>query len=253
MLNFKEANKQLNNIPGIMEETLEYYGIKKARVKDKYECPFCGSKDNLHLYKDNYYCFGRCARKYYPVNIVMEKENIPYTEAIKLLAVRYGIEIPNIELTEEERIEFEKRKEEEKKKRKNIFKLEEAAKTSKDITRKFELSCLTDNIENTADLENKNIVENVKSNDKKELQKIKESKDKDHDTTFFDYNSINNLSLEALVELKANIEREYFLNPNTKESTTKDNTVKPKFNFYTVGSDESKEVKEEAKVLAKKA
>ena len=106
---------------------------------------------------------------------------------------------------------------------------------------------------NTADLENKNIVENVKSNDKKELQKIKESKDKDHDTTFFDYNSINNLSLEALVELKANIEREYFLNPNTKESTTKDNTVKPKFNFYTVGSDESKEVKEEAKVLAKKA
>lgn len=170
MLNFKEANKQLNSIPGIMEETLNYYGIKKARVKDKYECPFCGSKDNLHLYKDNYYCFGKCARKYYPVNIVMEKEDIPYTEAIKVLAVRYGIEIPNMELTEEERIEFEKRKEEEKKKRKTIFKLEEAAKTSKDITRKFELSCLADNIENDADSEKMNHA-NYIANEKYDIEK----------------------------------------------------------------------------------
>lgn len=106
---------------------------------------------------------------------------------------------------------------------------------------------------NTADLKNENIVENIKTNDKNELQRIKASKDKDHDTTYFDYNSINNLSLETLIELKSNIEREYYLTPTTKESLKKDNTVKPKFNFYTVGSDEDKEVGEEDKVFVKKA
>ena len=64
---------------------------------------------------------------------------------------------------------------------------------------------------NEADLENKNILENVKDKDKAVIAEIKEEKDKENDKHYFDINSIYKLSLPALKEIKANIERENYL------------------------------------------
>lgn len=66
---------------------------------------------------------------------------------------------------------------------------------------------------NEADLENQNILENVKDKDRLAIAKIKQEKDKENDKHYFDINSISigGLSLAALKEIKANIERENYL------------------------------------------
>lgn len=64
---------------------------------------------------------------------------------------------------------------------------------------------------NEADLENANILENIKSKDKIEISRIKETKDKEDDKQYFDINSIDGLSLKTLKTLKENIEKENFL------------------------------------------
>ena len=64
---------------------------------------------------------------------------------------------------------------------------------------------------NQADLNNKNILENVKDKDRPAIAKIKQEKDKENDKHYFDINSIDKLSLATLKEIKANIERENYL------------------------------------------
>ena len=66
---------------------------------------------------------------------------------------------------------------------------------------------------NKADLENKNILENIRDKDKAVIAEIKEEKDKEKDKHYFDINSIgiDGLSLDALRKIKANIERENYL------------------------------------------
>lgn len=64
---------------------------------------------------------------------------------------------------------------------------------------------------NKADLENENILENIRDKDKAVIAEIKEEKDKENDKHYFDINSIYKLSLPALKEIKANIERENYL------------------------------------------
>ena len=64
---------------------------------------------------------------------------------------------------------------------------------------------------NEADLENENILENIKDKDKAVIAEIKEEKDKENDKHYFDINSVDKLSLDALRRIKANIERENYL------------------------------------------
>ncbi len=64
---------------------------------------------------------------------------------------------------------------------------------------------------NQIDLENANNLEKVSTKDKKEIRRIKEVKDNDDDTVYFDINSIDNLSLDSLKRLKSNIDRENYL------------------------------------------
>ncbi len=58
---------------------------------------------------------------------------------------------------------------------------------------------------NKADLENENILENVKDKDRSAIAEIKQEKDSQNDKHYFDINSIDGLSLAALREIKANI------------------------------------------------
>ena len=79
---------------------------------------------------------------------------------------------------------------------------------------------------NEADLENKNILENVKSKDKAVINKIKQEKDKENDKHYFDINSIgiDGFSLDALRKIKANIERENYLGLVTVQEEVKGNS-----------------------------
>ena len=77
---------------------------------------------------------------------------------------------------------------------------------------------------NKADLENENILENIRDKDKAVIAKIKDAKDKENDKQYFDINSIDKLSLPALKEIKRNIKRENYLglvstNEKAKEKT----------------------------------
>ena len=79
---------------------------------------------------------------------------------------------------------------------------------------------------NEADLENKNILENVKDKDKAVINKIKQEKGKENDKHYFDINSIgiDGLSLVALKKIKANIERENYLGLVRSDDKVKGNT-----------------------------
>ena len=79
---------------------------------------------------------------------------------------------------------------------------------------------------NEADLENKNILENVKDKDKAVINKIKQEKGKENDKHYFDINSIgiDGLSLDALKKIKANIERENYLGLVRSDDKVKGNT-----------------------------
>ena len=74
---------------------------------------------------------------------------------------------------------------------------------------------------NEVDLDNKNILENIKDKDIPVLNKIKQEKDK----SYFDINSIDNLSLDALKRIKSNIERENYLGLVPVQEELKDNTT----------------------------
>ena len=78
---------------------------------------------------------------------------------------------------------------------------------------------------NEADLENKNILENVKYKDKAVINKIKQEKDKENDKHYFDINSIgiDGLSLDVLRKIKDNIERENYLGLVMTNEGTKGN------------------------------
>lgn len=73
-----------------------------------------------------------------------------------------------------------------------------------------------------ADLDDPNILEQVKSKDKKEIAMIKNKKDSENEKPYFDNNSIDGLSLDALRKIKANIERENYLGLANKKEDVKD-------------------------------
>ena len=75
---------------------------------------------------------------------------------------------------------------------------------------------------NETDLNNENILENVKYKDKTAIAKIKHAKDNENDSHYFDLNSIDGLSLDTLKKIKSNIERENYLGLVTTIEETKD-------------------------------
>ena len=60
-------------------------------------CPFHGEKTpSFHVIKDRqmYHCFG-CGKGGGVISFVMDVENLPYPDAIRLLAKRAGMEVPD--------------------------------------------------------------------------------------------------------------------------------------------------------------
>ena len=87
---------------------------------------------------------------------------------------------------------------------------------------KYALFFENEDIFKDVDLDNSNILERVKSKDKSVITKIKQEKDNDNDKQYFDNNSIDGLSLDALRKIKDNIERENYLALSTTQEKNKD-------------------------------
>lgn len=149
--------------------------IKNAKIDDLYLssigfnpsknkgcCPIHSNADNKNGFSytnkggyRQYTCWTHgCVKGSDIIHLCKVKENLSNEyEAIKYLANMFNIQLPKTKYTEEDKEKFKKAKEAEKKKKNNLFKLDMAAKNSKDINRKFELSCLADNLSNNSDLE----------------------------------------------------------------------------------------------------
>ena len=91
-----------------------------------------------------------------------------------------------------------------------------------DDINKYDLFFVNEDMFKNADLDDPNILEQVKSKDKKEIAMIKDKKDSENEKPYFDNNSIDGLSLDALRKIKANIERENYLGLVNKEEDIKD-------------------------------
>ena len=82
----------------------DYVALKKKGVNYQACCPFHNEKTPSFVVsptKGVYKCFG-CGKGGNAVTFLMEHENISYPEALKMVAKRYGIEVQEKALTEEE-------------------------------------------------------------------------------------------------------------------------------------------------------
>ncbi len=82
----------------------DYVTLKRKGVNYQACCPFHNEKAPSFVVspsKGVYKCFG-CGKGGNAVTFLMEHENITYPEALKMVAKRYGIEVREKELTEEE-------------------------------------------------------------------------------------------------------------------------------------------------------
>lgn len=87
--------------------------------------------------------------------------------------------------------------------------------------KKYALFFENEDIFKDVDLDDSNILERVKSKDKNVITKIKQEKDSENEKTYFDNNSIDGLSLDALKRIKENIERENYLSLVRTDEETK--------------------------------
>ena len=89
-----------------IEEVIgDYIGLKKRGVNYLGHCPFHDEKTpsfTVSPGKGIYKCFG-CGAGGNSVKFIMDHDHVSYPEALKQLATKYGIEIPEIKKTEEEK------------------------------------------------------------------------------------------------------------------------------------------------------
>lgn len=90
-----------------IEDVIRSYGVdlRKAGSVLKACCPFHDEKTPSFVVspaKGIYKCFG-CGKGGNVTSFVMEKEGCSYPEALRILAKRYNIEVPEREMTEEEK------------------------------------------------------------------------------------------------------------------------------------------------------
>lgn len=100
----RETTDRIYAAANIVEIIGEYVTLKRKGVNYTACCPFHNEKTPSFVVspsKGLYKCFG-CGKGGNAVTFLMEHENISYPEALKMVAKRYGIEVQEKELTEEE-------------------------------------------------------------------------------------------------------------------------------------------------------
>ena len=142
----QNITKDIKSNLSILEDRLKYYGANRIKSKTHYSCVHCTSSDGLSIKKANntYKCFS-CGTGGTVIDLIKEKENLDFIGAIKHIASIYGIQLPKINYTDEEKEKFKKLKDDKKELEKYLYKLDlELKKDDLDINKKYEISCLKD-------------------------------------------------------------------------------------------------------------
>ncbi len=110
---FNDFKEQVRSHADIVEVVSGYVALKKRGRNFWGCCPFHGEKTpsfSVNAEKNMFYCFG-CHEGGDVFKFIMKSENCNFLEAVKLLAARYGIPIPEKEKTAEEIKRDKQRKE----------------------------------------------------------------------------------------------------------------------------------------------
>ncbi len=107
----KETIDKIFEAAHIEEVIGDFLPLKKRGVNMIGLCPFHNEKTpsfTVSPSKGIYKCFG-CGESGTAVNFVMKHENMTYPEALKYLAAKYGIEVEEKEMTDEEKVKEKER------------------------------------------------------------------------------------------------------------------------------------------------
>ena len=145
----KQVIQDIKSNPNILKDLLSFYGANQKKNKSTYSCVHCASSDALSINKktNKYKCFS-CGEGGNAIDLVMNKEGLEFIGAIKHIANMYGIQLPKVEYTDQEKEEFKKIKEDKKALDKLLYKLDlEIKNNDLDDSKKFELYCLKEHLE----------------------------------------------------------------------------------------------------------
>ena len=97
--------EKIKNTADIVEVVSDYVHLIRRGANFMGLCPFHNERTpsfSVNKQRNFCYCFS-CKKGGSPVHFIMEKEGLSYREALLHLAKKYGIEVVEKELTDEER------------------------------------------------------------------------------------------------------------------------------------------------------
>lgn len=97
--------ERIKNTADIVEVVSDYVHLIRRGANYVGLCPFHNERTpsfSVNKQRNFCYCFS-CKKGGSPVNFIMEKEGLSYPEALRHLARKYGIEVVETEITEEQR------------------------------------------------------------------------------------------------------------------------------------------------------
>lgn len=97
--------QKIKDVADIVDVVSDYVHLTRRGANYMGLCPFHNERTpsfSVSRAKNFCYCFS-CHKGGSPINFIMEKEGISYYDALKQLARKYGIEVQEREMTEEER------------------------------------------------------------------------------------------------------------------------------------------------------
>lgn len=100
-----EITQRVKDASNIADVIGSYIALRKAGINYKGCCPFHGEKTPSFLVsptKGIYKCFG-CGKGGDVIGFVQDHEQISFPEAVKMLARRANIDIPDVDMTDDER------------------------------------------------------------------------------------------------------------------------------------------------------
>lgn len=103
--------QKIKDTADIVDVVSDYVHLVRRGANYMGLCPFHNERTpsfSVNRARNFCYCFS-CHKGGSPVNFIMEKEGISYSDALKQLARKYGIEVQERELSDEEREEQSKR------------------------------------------------------------------------------------------------------------------------------------------------
>lgn len=107
----RNTAEKIKNAADIVEVVSDYVHLIKRGSNYMGLCPFHNERTpsfSVNPRRNFCYCFS-CHKGGSPVNFIMEKEGVSYHDALLQLAAKYGIEVEERELTDEERARMTRR------------------------------------------------------------------------------------------------------------------------------------------------